>query len=869
MRLTLSRKVFLVFSLLTSLGVLMGCTVLLALNNFSSLHEKGGKLSEFRIQAQKIQTLQLETVLKQTSEKEEEMGAILTTMQALASEVDQLLQWHNLDVLGSLESLTNQVDFYRQAFLELSRLYKLENNFLHDNNELLEIIEKRIQNHSQAVQVQLQPVIVTIITLQIKMHGERSGENIRQLKKQENIVKTVIDDPMLGRGIHRLIANIERNYVNYLATENREDFLEETSDNFERISKRTSEAITAEIKRTHQLLGAVIAAFSIIGIMITLVLWRLTASYFREHLAGLGYAVRSIRSGDFDFTLPPITRDELGDQIIFIQEVALNLKEKLSLLAVSEEKFRGLVENISDWTWSIDQHGTCLYSSPKSAAMIGLAPDDVVGRPFKDIIGITGPTPDNAQILRCIEAEKPFDALAHGVARDEGLPFEMETSGRPVIGDDGSFRGFQLISRDISERKRNEESLIKQAMEEQFLNKILALTLAEIDLDELFDRFIALVLDSSWLELESVGVIFLVDKERQTLELKAHRGLDRHLQKMCKNVPFGVCLCGRAAQSGKLVFCNTIDERHEIGHEGMHMHGHYCVPIHSVAGEVIGVFNVYIPAGSRMNPEVESTLATATTILGGIIKRRQAEAQLSELNQELERLVEMRTAQLSNANKELDTFAYSVSHDLRAPLRAIDGFSLALLEDCSNMLDDEGKDYLDRVRSGCQRMEQLIEDILQLSRLTRGEINREPVNLSKMAHEVAEMLQQGDPGRQVEWQIDQDLQLKADSVMVWAVLDNLLGNAWKYSSKTDRAVIQFSRTRKKGKEVFFVKDNGAGFDMHYKEKLFTVFQRLHSTDEFEGNGIGLATVQRIIHRHGGEIWAESEEGKGAVFYFWL
>ncbi|MFA6499965.1 MAG: ATP-binding protein, partial [Desulfurivibrionaceae bacterium] len=228
---------------------------------------------------------------------------------------------------------------------------------------------------------------------------------------------------------------------------------------------------------------------------------------------------------------------------------------------------------------------------------------------------------------------------------------------------------------------------------------------------------------------------------------------------------------------------------------------------------------------------------------------------------------EERTAQIAAANKELDSFAYSVSHDLRAPLRGIDGFSQALLEDYGERLDDTAKDYISRVRAGCLRMGDLIDDMLQLSRLSRGEIHRQEVDLSAMAGEIAEELQRGAPARRVVFELTPGITVFGDAILLRAVLDNLLGNAWKFTAKTEEARITFGRQEEDGKDLLFVRDNGAGFDMAYADKLFGAFQRLHSPQEFEGTGIGLATVQRIIHRHGGTIRAEGAVGSGATFYF--
>jgi len=250
-------------------------------------------------------------------------------------------------------------------------------------------------------------------------------------------------------------------------------------------------------------------------------------------------------------------------------------------------------------------------------------------------------------------------------------------------------------------------------------------------------------------------------------------------------------------------------------------------------------------------------------------ERKRAEQALKRAHDELEQRVAERTSQLATANKELESFSYSVSHDLRAPLRSMDGFSLALLEDYADKLDESGKDYLRRVRAGCERMGSLIDDLLQLSRLTRGVMRRETVNLSAMAESIAKELQQADPERQVQFAITPEVIANGDSALLQVVIDNLLGNAWKFTGKAQDARIEFGVFQDKGPPVYFVKDSGVGFDMAYADKLFGTFQRLHKSTEFEGSGIGLATVQRIIHRHGGRVWAEGVVDNGATFYFTL
>jgi len=239
--------------------------------------------------------------------------------------------------------------------------------------------------------------------------------------------------------------------------------------------------------------------------------------------------------------------------------------------------------------------------------------------------------------------------------------------------------------------------------------------------------------------------------------------------------------------------------------------------------------------------------------------------ELQERNEALRR----NAAELLAANTELDAFAYSVSHDLRAPLRSIDGFSQVLLEDYGAQLDESGRDSLQRVRAASQRMATLIDDLLKLARVTRSEMRTELVDLSKIARDIATELHRSTPERQVDVTIAQGLEARGDVRLLRVALENLLRNSWKYTAKQPRPRIEFATVEGNGERVFMVRDNGAGFDMQYADKLFGVFQRLHSADEFEGTGVGLATVRRIITRHGGRIWAEGAVDRGATFYFTL
>ncbi len=260
-----------------------------------------------------------------------------------------------------------------------------------------------------------------------------------------------------------------------------------------------------------------------------------------------------------------------------------------------------------------------------------------------------------------------------------------------------------------------------------------------------------------------------------------------------------------------------------------------------------------------------------------VTQRKEAEAEVRQLAAELEERVRRRTVELAAANRELEAFAYSVSHDLRAPLRSMDGFSEALLDEYAEALDETGRDYLGRIRAGAQRMSTLIDDLLTLSRATRAEMRHETVDLSAETQAILTHLHETEPDREVETDVQDGLTVEGDPRLLGQVMQNLLENAWKFTRPAGPARITFRRLSDEeaqaagadGRPVFAVEDNGVGFDPTYAHKLFRVFQRLHGREEFPGTGVGLATVQRIVHRHGGQVWAEGRPGQGAAFYFTL
>ena len=285
----------------------------------------------------------------------------------------------------------------------------------------------------------------------------------------------------------------------------------------------------------------------------------------------------------------------------------------------------------------------------------------------------------------------------------------------------------------------------------------------------------------------------------------------------------------------------------------------------TMGGRRIGVIGVLVDKRSTFFDDQLELLRLLADQAGLVLEHRRLFEEVHTLNRTLQRNV----SELRALNDELGAFAYSVSHDLRAPLRSIDGFSQILLEDKGPVLGDDGRQHLDRVRAAATRMGALIDDMLLLSRLTREEMAPRRVDMTALARTVVDELRAREPKRHVEFESNGALPAKGDERLLRIALTNLLANSWKFTRERQPAHISFGQETRDGEAVFFVKDDGVGFDMRYANKLFGAFQRLHSTTEFEGTGIGLATVQRIVHRHGGRVWAESEVGKGTTIYFTL
>jgi PAS domain S-box-containing protein len=517
------------------------------------------------------------------------------------------------------------------------------------------------------------------------------------------------------------------------------------------------------------------------------------------------------------------------------QEAALRAREaaahqqemqrSMAALRSSEARFRGLVELAPDGIVIADRDGRIVVANAEAHRLFGYVPGELAGQAVDALVPARA-REGHAGLRESYHREPRVRPMGAGLdlfgRRKDGTEFPVEISLSPLETPEGAMT--TAVVRDVTERRRSLDEI--RASEARF---------------------------RGLLELAPDGIV-IADRHGRIViaNTEAHR-------------LFGYGPGALSGQDIETLVPDRLRERHVRHREAYHRE-----PRTRPMGaglELLGrrKDGSEFPVEISLSPMETAAGVFVTGVVRDASDRKRTEERITALNRDLER----RVGELNAVNRELEAFSYSVSHDLRAPLRAIDGFSQALLEEYGARLDAEGHDYLRRVRAAAQRMAELIDDLLDLSRVTRREMRREPVDLTALARAAVEQIRRAEPERQVDVVIAEGLVAEGDPHLLRVALENLLGNAWKFTGGQPRARIEVGATRRDGLAAYFVADNGVGFDMAHAGKLFGAFQRLHGMTAFPGTGIGLATVQRIVHRHGGQIWADAAPGRGATFHFTL
>ncbi|WP_455210264.1 PAS domain S-box protein [Kaarinaea lacus] len=556
--------------------------------------------------------------------------------------------------------------------------------------------------------------------------------------------------------------------------------------------------------------------------------------YLTRNLRALSEAAARVGEGNFDVLLPVQRRDEVGLTSLAFNKMVNAISERTRSIQEKQDHIQLLMDSTEEAIYGVDLQGVCTFANAACVKILGFKHEnELIGKEIHGLIHHTRADGSPYPKQEC----KIFIALTNNTSdhsdndinwRADGSSFPVEYWSHP-IRHEGKVVGAVVTFIDITERKRIEMELKEHRDNLQKLveERTAVLEQQATIIDQIHDSVVSTDLN---------GVI-----------VSWNHGAERL---------FGY---QKAEAMGQHISFLYPENEHEFLRNEviapLLAHGEHDLEVRMLkkGGEP---FFAHLSQSIRYDKS-----GTAIGMIGysmDISKSKQAEDELKRKALELEAI-----------NKELAAFSYSVSHDLRAPLRAINGFSNALAEDYADVIDETGKHYLQRIGAGADRMGLLIDDLLMLSRVTRNEIQWEKVDLTHMANEVVEKLQHEDPQRKVNINIEPDLTTVGDKRLLQIAMDNLLSNAWKYTLKSKHPEFSFGNSQQNGQKVFYVKDNGAGFDMKYSNKLFGAFQRLHSSNEFEGTGVGLATVQRIIRRHGGNIWADAEVDKGATFYFTL
>ena len=572
-----------------------------------------------------------------------------------------------------------------------------------------------------------------------------------------------------------------------------------------------------------------------------------------------------IGRGNLDHRVATKANDEVGRLSRAFDAMTDNLrraindyKETSDALRLSEREFRTLFELSAVGEVQADAAtGRILRANRRYCEITGYPEQELRSMTFADVVHPEDRERDMDGFRNVLRGKTDTWEIEKRYVRKDGRTIWVNLSGTVLRDEEGRPLHTTAVIQDITGRREAEEALRKAKERFEILSETAGRLLASDRPHEIVRslcRNVMVHLDCH------VFFNYLADEKVGRLHLNAFEGIPDEAADRIEWLEYGSAVCGCAARDSVRIICDNIQETPDPRTDLVKSFGitaYACHPLLS-GGRVIGTLSFGSRSRNGFSDEDLSIMKTVADQVAIAMERIRL--------LESERL---RTVELEALNRDLEAFAYSVSHDLRTPLRSIDGFSLALLEDYADRLDANGRDYLERVRAATHRMGFLIDDILKLSRVTRAEMKRESVDLSGIARDILRRLAEAYPERSVTVKIQQGILANGDGRLLTVMLENLLGNAWKFTRKSEHARVEFGLLQADGGRVYFVRDNGEGFDMAYAGKLFQPFQRLHDAADFPGTGIGLATVKKIIERHGGRVWIEGEVGRGTNVFFTL